>query len=306
MKFFSLSVVILLLLAQPIHASPCQYTVNTTTFKDVQKLYERGTDNFITDSLEIRNITTADTYGSFEVYNSFDVPVSIHLTFDYGYAVFAGPRQRLTMDINMTIPEKSFQTIQIGPNKTIWARFAFYNETMKYAFQDNNETYQKYETVTIINEKCKTCLGKPCLDDGAACSTHAECGGRYCVENRCNDELACYGLDCGCPEDEIQCPANNLCVPRNALELGEEPTCSPLECKTNYSNSSTGECAISPETLEAEENARIEAANERNRVFFMFGMILIAIAILYFLMQEFQRRKQESELEKRERKRAGQ
>lgn len=305
-----LSIVLLLLIIQPaVNASLCQYIVNATNVTEVQKLYELGTDRFVTDSLEIRNVTVADRSGSFEVYNKFDVPITVRLTFDYGYSVFSGPRQRITNDTVLTIPERGSKVVQIGPNQTIWARFAFYNETMRYVFLDNNETYQKYEAVSTTYEKCRTCLGKPCLDDGAACSANAECGGGYCVKNRCNYEHVCYATDCGCSMDEIQCPDNAMCAPRNSLDLGAEPICSPLECKTNYTNSSTGECAIRPksaETLEAEENVRIEAANARNRLFFIAGLVVMIIAILVFLKQEFVRRKKESELEKREAKRAKQ
>lgn len=307
MRFFSLSAVILLLLAQPIvFALPCQYAVNGTNFTTVQNLYERGTDRFVTDSLEIRNISTSDTYGSFEVYNAYDVPISIILTFDYGFAVFAGPRQRITENVNMTILEKGSQKIQIGPNKTIWARFAFYNETMRYVFLDNNETYQKYETAGVTYERCKTCLGEPCLDDGSPCSANAECGGGYCVRNRCNFEHVCYASNCGCSSDEIQCPDNIMCAPRNALELGAEPICSHFECKTGHVNSSTGACAKSPETLEAEEKARIDDANARKEQLTLFILAAMAVAVLFYLVLEFQRRKKESELEKKERKRSGQ
>ncbi len=307
MRFVSLSVVILLLLAQSAVSAECQYTVNSTTFKEVQNLYELGTDRFITDSLEIRNLTAADRSGSFEIYNKFDVPVTIRLTFDYGFSVFAGPRQRISNDTTMTIPRQSFKSIQIGPNQTIWARFEFYNDTMKYAFLDNNETYQKYETVGVTREACKTCLGQTCRDDGAVCSANAECGGGYCIEHRCNGEPTCYAMDCGCSADEVQCPDNDMCMPRNVLDLGAEPICSPLECKTNYTDSSTNECAIKPksaETLEAEDAARTADAGARKEMLSQFVLAVIAIVVFFYLALEIQRRMKESDLEKREAKRA--
>jgi hypothetical protein len=294
---------VLLLLAQTAFAqTECQYKVNMTNYSEVQKLYEKGTDSYITDALTVRNITEEDRWGSLEVYNPYGVPISLALSFDYGYSVFAGPRQTQTFTKDMTIQPGESEKIQIGPNQTIWARFSFSTDSIRQVFKDNDRTYQKRVTVSKTYEECKKCAGKQCLDDGIYCTANSECGGGYCVENRCNSERLCYLLNCNCDADEVQCPGNNACVPKNTLGIGAVPLCSSYECTTNYTNSSTGECAIKPKSEEEVREMLEQTASVKTQVLMLLPVMVGVGLIIFFMKLEYDRRKLESELEKKGKK----
>jgi len=100
---------------------------------------------------------------------------------------------------------------------------------------------------------CKICNGHNCTNDGLSCSINADCGGGYCVEGICNNQSLCYHNDCKCSLDKVQCSTNDKCVTKASLEVGSKPICRLEECKTNYINQSTGECAKSPEQILIEQ-----------------------------------------------------
>ena len=291
---------VLLLILQT--AAACQYKINVTETSEVQSLYERGTGIYLANStanaLEIRNISVMDRYGSFELYNRFDVPISIALTFDFSYSPFAGPRARNTTQINLTIPANGSRAVQIGPEEIIWARFAFDYDSIRYAFLENNATYVEYGTIETAHEECRTCFSKVCLDDGAKCSFDGECGGGYCIRNRCNYEPKCFGLECECG-DEAQCTDDGGCAKPGILDIGQKPKCTPLECKTHYASFTTGQCAKSPEMLEAEAKARIEAENMRGFIMNLMLLAPIILTVFFFLIPEYLRGRAEAELERK-------
>lgn len=289
---------ILLLLAQAAFSAPaCQYRVNYTDYVQVQGVYERGTDRFVTNFLDIGNFVDSDKFGSFEITNKYDVPITVNLVFDYSYLSFTGPRIRETSKTNITIPPGGSETVKYGSDKPVWSGVTLYYETINYTFLGNNETYGKTELVSKTEEKCRMCLGKPCIDDGAPCFISTECGGRFCVEHVCNSAPVCFNNDCRCSGGMVQCPDNRSCVQGGVLALGETPVCSMRECISGFTNSS-GQCAKTPEMLQAEENAKTEAQDRKNNALFILGGIVLAIAILFYAKLELDRRKFESGLEK--------
>lgn len=244
------------------YALSCQYTENNTYQIEVQNVYEKGSNSFITNLLEITNFINGGDYGSFEIHNDYNQPISIRLIFDYGYSQSVFHRwKRASVDLNTTIPKHDFYKVQVGPNHEIAKEFTFYNETIQYFFLDNFQTYQKYELVNVTIEECKHCLGKNCSNDGDNCSINPECGGGYCVRGQCNSEPFCYNHDCMCSSSEVQCMDNSSCVQKSTLPLGVKPVCSSLECITAYTDPETGFCAKTPEMLYAEEVERRQVQN---------------------------------------------
>jgi len=216
----------------------CQYRYNTTEQVEKLNVYDNATGQFVTNSIR----TQFDGFG-LNLYNDYEVPLTVRVMFDYrrGVPTAAWTTTQYKYDNTITIaPRPNYYIIQEGitaynadPNK----------DSLKLIFQDNNETYAKYEKENVTKSNCQLCNGNICLDDGATCGSPSECGGGHCVAGRCSPSQFCYQNNCLCGENAFQCQ-NKVCVPKNAVSPGGKTMCNASdECAAGIKDNA-GYCKL--------------------------------------------------------------
>ncbi|MFH0906346.1 MAG: hypothetical protein V1824_03330, partial [archaeon] len=96
---------------------------------------------------------------------------------------------------------------------------------------DNKDCIAKHSVsiggkpITNNSEECisnyiSTITGNCAIALGDSCNQELDCGGNYCVMNKCSDKKnICYQNNCNCKEDEIQFN-NKDCVKKQSVETG--------------------------------------------------------------------------------------
>jgi len=235
----------------------CQYRYNTTEEIEKLNVYNNATNQFVTNTIR----TVTDTFG-LNLYNDHDIPITVRVMFDYSVNIVGGIWSNERYDKTITIdPRPNFYTIQEGvyvPDKR-----SIHSGSLKLIFQDNNETYVRYEKENVTMENCSFCNGNVCLNDGAICTDAGSCGGGYCIRGKCNNNRDCYLKDCQCEDSQVQC-GNQSCVPRNTVQYGQKTTCNlDAECTTTLVNQTTGICIKTFEQVQMENDAAVKAQQEK-------------------------------------------
>jgi len=159
----------------------CQYRYNYTQEVEKINVYDSATNHFVTDSIRYSSNNKVLT-----LYNDYDSQISVRTIFDYGLEFYGGVWKSYTYDNIVTIPPRDFQKISIPQSNVMGT--SINNASLQLIFQNNNETFVKYEKENVTMENCTSCNGNICLNDGAACGNNMDCGTGFCVEGRCADK----------------------------------------------------------------------------------------------------------------------
>ncbi len=246
-----LAMVCFLFLAQAVFAADaesdlgCQYKVGNLYTRDVVNFYNLDDNSLVSDenALSFEGVGIPVNSNSFTISNSAELPLTIVLSYDYVYRLPYAVEEQVSVGEEVEIPAEGELEISeelIG----LQTAFKILPASLEFYFIDNNDVFVKTEEVNEYITECSICLGVQCLNDGAECSLNAECGGNYCIANKCTAAEVCYNNDCGCDSvTEVQCSDNTRCVTRDSLDLGATPICSVDECKSGFVDLSTGQCS---------------------------------------------------------------
>jgi len=304
-------IVALILISSLVYGLDCQYPV-------VEEYQEEEIRMFLTEPLreydkamplEFMDFVNANENGEmeFRVYNPNNFEVKIEFTFSYNN--FLGLVKKSGVE-ELIIPGNSIETYETS-NWACRIKCVLLSETIDYKIVEPFELIPKS---TMVPKTRKLCI---LLDDGEICSSFNQCGGGFCVEERCNFEDMCFRRDCRCNNEEIQCPSQNRCVTRGYLELGARPYCSDQECKWNYVDEN-GLCAKPDHVINKEaqaeqtymENRRLDVQSQDiayksqlSDKLIRYGLIVlviitIAVLIVFMLKKRIAETKKSSLIEK--------
>ena len=208
-------------------ALDCQYTYLETFQKEEIHWFEG--DNDLGIGIIIYDVNTEN----FRLMNHFDFTVNVSVT--WGSTKY-GPQRGINTELS---PEEIYH-------------YHFENEgmitsTLKYGLKSHPSIGTRIINVDDSREACKQCpleSGILCLDDGKYCTISNQCGGKFCVREKCNNKPICYGGECFCSENEFQCPDASNCVIKKSVPLGSKPVCDEKECVSLHVNPKTGRCSL--------------------------------------------------------------
>lgn len=254
MRHLLFSSIILLLIASILTADSnltCQYRYNTTEEIESLNMYDRATDQFITNKIEPSKIEEGSpTSGSpicrFELHNNYDVPLSMRVMFRHVTDTNSGPGRYIEYfyDNTVDILPHDFQRISVSTGVSSHS-CNLDRTSIKIILKENNATYVKYEKENITTEHCQECpphSGNICLNDGVSCNNSIDCGSGFCIMGSCSsNKNCCYLNDCQCETNEIQCECHS-CVKRRALPPGTKTLCNLSEECANGLMDEVGVC----------------------------------------------------------------
>lgn len=219
-KIFILSIGLLLVI-NLVSALECQYTQteNYTQFVNYSRI---GSVDYGKPFIEIKNFAQSSSTGDryitystsptkFDVFNNFEYPVKI----DLSYIVDGQPQEK-----TIEIAPAYYQTISYDYPKNI------VQDTIRFKIIDPSYLKQGIEQRTFTRDVCKQCEGKDCLNDGASCSRDAVCGSGICnIARFCGDKIIVP-----CANGTLNCN-NQSCLKPSMKKSGEAYQCI-WECKS--------------------------------------------------------------------------
>ncbi len=230
------SVLFLFLVIPFSHGLECQYTEIASSERKVMSVYDINTNQLIgiEDDIAFEGVDNPPNSTFFNIINPFNVALTVGLSYNYVYREPYTVQETVFVEETVELPALDSVTIS---QKLIGfpTDFRILPESIIFEFLDNNFVFVGFEFIEKTTEVCADCVGVPCLNDGASCSTGFECGGGFCIGGICSNQLVCYNNDCECnPLTELQCPDNTKCVSRASLPVGAKPICLIEECETGF------------------------------------------------------------------------
>ena len=216
----------------------CQYSEIVSSERNVIAVYDIDTNQLIgtEDDIVFEGVDNPPNSTFFNIVNLFNVDLNIDLSYEYVYREPYTVQETVLVEENLWLPANG--SVEISQKLIGFPTdFRILPESVSLIFLDTNFVFVGFEFVEELKEVCLDCLGVQCLNDGEACSTGAECGGGYCINEVCSNALVCYNNDCGCDSlTELQCPDNTKCVSKASLPVGATPVCLIEECETGFVN----------------------------------------------------------------------
>ncbi len=212
-------------------------------YKDIEEYYEtesglfyEGTNVKAGEKLIFSGFNTGEITSSFVVKNpnNFKIMVILNYTVegDFGF--------RNTQYGQWIQPNSEIQKNEVCINGEILGNCTILSDSLHYYIAKPDILYPREVQIKKIREVCLR------NKNGEACSLDSDCDSDRCIQNKCSPNELCDKLDCGCSENQTQCPENNRCVNNNYLNNSFKPICSAKECITDYVNPKTGLCDKKP------------------------------------------------------------
>jgi hypothetical protein len=181
MKFKFLFLLILFLTPLCL-ALDCQYTEQKDITIQKEGVRTKDTNIFIENPLQAIDFVSGYTIG-FTVKNntSFDINAQV----SYIHVSSGGPTYCLgnfPTNKDIMVPARSIYGITFSSSCS-----GSVNPNVTYTIYDNNfigplTTESFPSTITV----CKLCGDQNCLNDNEECTLGTQCGGKYCIENKCS------------------------------------------------------------------------------------------------------------------------
>ena len=272
-------------------ALDCQYQTTQPYEKQVQVLYSNEDNQVLNPQVsydDFQSVGFGNLEKTFKIFNKsdFEIAVKVFFYYYYDFPQPQTPNEKIgEFNEIINVNAHDFNTVYVGRVFTSYGFTNPYNvlridqDSIKLVFVSNDYYNAKYENKTFEEQFCKICGDKNCFNDGQECSLINECGGGYCVKGVCNSTNVCFGLNCNCTQNQVQC-FNQICADKNAVEIGYEPTCNKAECKNYFFIDDSNKCAIPPEIIKAKAD---EEFNNNLRIIITFILIAIIVIILIFV-----------------------
>ncbi len=292
----------------------CQYTVSRQVSEEALGVVVKDTNEFLLKPvINFEDVLGLEQNGlKIKVTNPNNIALSFSFSFPYEVSGDESCAEMGGMFVdevmNLGAGEASFFEKQLGEGCKV---VVFDPLGINYSFLENEVVFAEAKQVALRNVKlCKVCdNGKACLNDGDVCEVNSECGSDYCFDKVCTQAPKCPGGVCACDSvEEVECDGGRVCAKKDALDFGERPVCSSLECKSHFVNSETGLCAKIPDSnsgvlvnLETGQSGsdsldwlKVSAAS--NIVIIIIAIIVTAFAVGYFMKRRWVRQAREIKL----------
>lgn len=172
----TLGIFLLVVLSWEVSAE-CQYKENVSTGVFISNLYDNQGNRY-TNPIDINNFKTGalpacGCYSNFDIKNNIDKTISINIQYETDEQY--NPDKFYQKSFNISALSKVL--VQDSDNTCRSGCFILSN-LVNYQFITNSETIGKIEQ--LINQTCKKCGTKDCLNDGDLCTYDFECGSNIC------------------------------------------------------------------------------------------------------------------------------
>ncbi len=214
----------------------CQYQENESYPVQKEVFYHNGDfmgyDLNLSQLVYIKEITSGIN-PSFRIYNDLRESITLNLTYirfsdNPGYN-----GGHLNRNLVITLNPQSNELITDEASCSSFVQCGI--GEIKYSFIEPNKITSEIIEVTESRINCKICPnGKPCKDDGEACSLDIECGSSICnIAGFCGHEK---NVSCE-PYGKLNCN-DEICLAPSTKEVGEAYMCE-WECKSQLTKNNS-------------------------------------------------------------------